>query len=676
MSVSYKELSDKAFSLHNQGNLDEAEKLYKILVEMSSEDSNVLNLYGVLCIAKKDYQKAISLLSKAVILSKSPYIIGNLAKAHLSNEDYHKSVKLFQQAIHITPSDDLYYSMAIALKKLGKLEEAAQAYENAIRMNPENYNACYNIVVIYKDLKKYDKAINYANKCVLIDPNAEEIYSLLSFLYEAVNEIELSIKALEKASNLNPEQYLYFYNLGVLYSKLKNVEKSIHNYEKVLELKPENIPSLVNLASLYRKKNINTALGYIAKAYKLSPNAKNVLLNLAQIYEELCKNTESIDILNKLLKNNPKSHEAHSLLAINYMDLGMYSDALASYNTAVELAPKNDAYLHGKAVALKYLGRIDEFKELMQKVLKMAPNSCESKITMGMAYLTEKDFKKGMELYSARNINTNFYNIFGSKAWKPFDEFANKNVLLYSNCGLGDTLMYSRYFKHIQKIAKSVIVQTDKPLKLLIQRNFKKIPIISKTETSTSEFDIAIPIMDIPYALGYDFTNIPDSSGYISPNKTLVKKFSNLDIFNTDKKKVGLIIQGNKKIFKNRSIPLQEIQPLFLNKNIQFYSLQIGSSVIENDSVIDLNDYVTDYNDTAAIIANLDLVISIDSSVLHLAGAMGIKTFLMLPYTPEWRWFNDDKTTPWYDSVTIFKQTEIGDWKSVVARINKRLKKL
>lgn len=677
MSVNYKQLFDNAYKMHNEGNISEAEKIYNILLEMSPEDFNVLNLYGLLCITKKEYQKAITLLSKAVVLSKSSYIINNLAKAHLSCNEVEKAIKLFKQAIEIDPkNDDSYYSMAIAYKKLNNLNMSAKCYEKALMINPNNYNAGYNLIVVYKDLKMYKKAINYANKCILINPNSEEVYSILSFLYESVNDIKSAVKALEKAVKIAPKQYLYFYNLGVLYSKINDINNSIKNYEKVLELNPDSVATLVNLSSLYRKKDNNIALKYIMQARKLSPKAKKVLLNIAQIYKDLNRNQESIDVLNELLTANPKAHEAFSLLAMNYMDLGQYDIALHNYEKAIEIVPDNYSYLHGTAVALKYLGRIDEFKELMKMVLKNDPKTPEVKITLGMAYLAEKKFEEGMSLYMARNLCTNFEKIFAKKVWRPFQDISSKKLVLYSNCGLGDTIMYSRYFDIVSNVAENVIVQTDKTLIPILKQNFKNIDFVDKGTILNNNFDMAIPVMDVPYVLKMNFSNIPNSKGYIKPDINLVEEISKSDIFNTKNKKIGICIQGNKRIFKNRFLSLDSILPFFQNENCSFYSLHIGDYNDENNHLIDLRKYIKSYSDTAAVLANLDLVITIDSSIVHMSGAMGIKTYLMLPYTPEWRWFDDDSKTPWYDSVRIFKQTKIGDWTDVVERINSCLKEM
>ena len=179
--------------------------------------------------------------------------------------------------------------------------------------------------------------------------------------------------------------------------------------------------------------------------------------------------------------------------------------------------------------------------------------------------------------------------------------------------------------------------------------------------------------MELPYALDFDLNNIPLPEGYLKADEAAVKMYSNLDVFKTDKKKAGLFWQGNKRIFKNRPVKFDIIKRLAENKNVNFYSFQIGFNLEETDNFFDLAKHIKDYSDTAALLKNIDVLITIDSSIAHMAGALGVKTYLMLPKTAEWRWFYDEESTPWYKSVTIFKQKKSADWEDVINRINDAL---
>ena len=350
------------------------------------------------------------------------------------------------------------------------------------------------------------------------------------------------------------------------------------------------------------------------------------------------------------------------------MDILEYDKALDFSIKALNIQPQNNDYNHGKAIALKYLGRVDEAKKILEGIIKNDNVSTQTYIALGMIYLSEKQFEKGMNLYRKRSLDTKFSEIFKIKKWRPNLPISNKSILLYSDCGLGDTIMYSRFIPLLKEIAKEVIIQTDIELVDILKENYPDITVISKTE-KRPKFDIVMPIMDIQLALNIDFDNIPFTEGYLNT-------IENKEVLNTKKKKIGLFWQGNKRVLKNRSIDLELLKPLLSLKNAEFYSFSLDKDSETDKRIIPLSKYIKNYSDTASLLKNLDLLITIDSSIVHMAGALGVKTYLLLPHTPEWRWFNDDYKCSWYNSVKIFKQTENANWISVISRVNEDLKLL
>ncbi|MCD7879564.1 MAG: tetratricopeptide repeat protein, partial [Candidatus Gastranaerophilales bacterium] len=355
---------------------------------------------------------------------------------------------------------------------------------------------------------------------------------------------------------------------------------------------------------------------------------------------------------------------------INNMDLGNYQEALTLYEKAISLEPKNLNYIHGKAIALKYLGNWEESKQLLEKIVKESEILTQTKVALGMMYLTEKNFEKGMPLYIKRSLDTKFSQIFKDRIYNKSIDLSDKTVLLFSDCGLGDTIMCARYLPEIVKKSKSVVLQTDKELVDILQYNFPMVKVISKSE-KYNNYDTVMPIMDIMYALNSDFNSIPLSQGYIKPVKFKQKKYS--ELFDTKNKKVGICFRGNNKIFKNRLIPFENVRVLFNIPGITYYSFQMKKDRHNFSNLVNLKDYINDYSDTCSLLSNIDIMLTIDSSIAHMAGAMGKTVFLLLPKTAEWRWFNDEETTPWYDSIKIFKQTESGNWNEVIKRVCKEL---
>ncbi len=666
MNNKYSELINTAFKLHSQNRLDEAEKIYQQLIEISSDDVNLLNLYGVLCLSKGKTKQAIELLSKAVILKESAYIISNLAKAYLYNGESENAVKLFNKALEYEKNDDIYYSLGIAYKAIGNLDNAILAYKSALKIKPDKFNCAYNLFNIYKDLSRTDEAVELLEKF----PENEEAMVGLSSLFEEKKEYKKAIEKLEKAVYINKNEPSYYYNLGVMYSYIESFEKAKNNYIRALKLKPDYVQALVNLCSISKKDNKEEALKYILKAYEISPNEENVVLNLAEIYKNLGQNSKSIDILTKFISNKNDSADVYSLLAQNYMDLENYEKALNYYLEALKIKPSDLNYMHGKAMALKYLGDTKSAYKILEYIVKKDPNLIQSSISLGMLYLTDKNFQKGMPLYIKRSTETNFSKLYKKNIWQQGCILKDKTILLYSDCGLGDTIMFSRYIPFLQKIAKKVILQTDREIIDILSQSFKDVDVIPKNKTK-QDYDIVIPLMSLPLALNIDFDNIPYSNGYLKFNKEKCENFSKLDIFKTLKPKIGIVTEGNKRILKNRAIPIEFIEQLTENNNYKFYSFQLNETKIKNTQP--LKEYIKNYDDTASLLKNTDILITIDSSIVHIAGALGVKTFLMLPNVAEWRWFKDNNTTPWYDSVKIFRQTSNSNWQEVVNSIKAEL---
>lgn len=672
MNLHYKELSDRAFHYHSNNKLKEAEEIYKQLLNINPDDLNILNLLGLLYLAKNKPADAICYLSKAFILKKTPYIVSNLAKAYYMNDEPLNAIKLYKMALSSGETDDIYYSIALAYKKLKDYDSLIANYKKALELNPKHYNACYNLSIAYKELGKSDMALFYAEKCTEIKNNDDELYALISGYYEDMKCYTSSIEALRRAIFINNSNYLYFYNLGVLLARTGKINEAEAAYIKSIELNKSHIESYVNLASLYKNTNNNKALEVLLDAYKIAPNEENLVLSIAQTYRALFQNSDSIDILNKFLNVKPLSVEAYGLLAINYMDLGEYTNALSYYDLALNLAPENFNIMHGKAVALKYLGNISQSKKILEYIVSNNKDNLQSAITLGMMYLTDREFEKGMSLYSLRSKDSKFKEVFKNKIWNKDINIEGKNLLLYTDCGLGDTIMYARYLPLALNKAKSVTLQTDKELVEILKINYQNVNVIQKGMTPP-EYDVVMPFMDLPIALNADFNNIPYTNSYVKPDENDVSKFADIPEIKDKTKKIGLCWQGNKKIFKNRSIPFDLIKTFIKNKDYNFYSFQLDADIEETENFYSLKKYINNYKDTAALLKNMDILITIDSSIVHMAGALGIKTYLLLPQTSEWRWFNDEKQSSWYDSVTIFKQKEAGNWTDVLKQVEREL---
>ena len=240
--------------------------------------------------------------------------------------------------------------------------------------------------------------------------NFGDIYMLaMSELYSNISE---AIQYLNEAIKIDSTQANFFFNLGVLYSKLDKNIKAIENYLIAIKIDSNHVETYINLANIYKDKNTDLAIDYLNKAFEIAPSNDKITLLLAKIYKDNNDNYTSISLLEKYLEICDNNSEIYIALAINYMDIGKYSLALEYYEKALLLSPTNLNYLHGKATALKYLDRISEAKEILEKVV-LSPNAAyQSKITLGMIYLSEKRFDEGMNLYALRSYDSKLNKVF------------------------------------------------------------------------------------------------------------------------------------------------------------------------------------------------------------------------------------------------------------------------
>ena len=307
--------------------------------------------------------------------------------------------------------------------------------------------------------------------------------------------------------------------------------------------------------------------------------------------------------------------------------------------------------------------------EYVKKALELNPDDKQTMYSLGMLYFMESDFENGYKYFLQRKTE-------GIEKLKNFWDgtpHKDKKVLVYCDYGFGDAIMYSRYFPFLKDYFESVKVVCSQKLVNLFKNSFDGIE-FSPMYTDL-DYDYSVLAMNLPYYLKMDFSKIPYSSGYLKADKNKVQEYKEKYFSNTDKIKIGLFWIGGekeKRVARTRFMALTDLKDIIDLKNIQFYSLQVDDPFDDIQffpEIIDLGKEFKDFSDTAAAIENLDLVISIDSAVIHLAGALGKKSYLMLPKSTEWRWFKDEKKTVWYDSVELFVQDVLYDWESVVNKI-------
>ena len=386
------------------------------------------------------------------------------------------------------------------------------------------------------------------------------------------------------------------------------------------------------------------------------------------------------------MSNTNHKFEIYFLLGLSYKNNGEYKKSEIAYLKALELNPNSQDTLCNLANLYTLMNEPQKSIEYFEKLLQINPNDDESKYFLSLNYMKLKDYKTGLKYFENRlcrqtailTQNKTYPNLIkNSKLWAG-ENISDKILYTYYEAGFGDMIMFSRYIPKLSKLCKKLIIKPQKELSQLFRDNFPNVEVMDYFyDESQFNFDYHIPFLSIPHILSLNNEEIfMNKSGYLNAdiNKT---KYYKEKFFNNNKFKIAIKWQGNTYYETDRVINVEAFEPLFELPETQIYSAQTfeGSQELEKLSskynVIDLSKSFSDFSDTAAALANIDLVICSDTSLAHLAGAMGKKCIILLPYSYNWRWHTDLSKCDWYDSVKLFQCQKDETWNDLVKRVVK-----
>ena len=516
---------------------------------------------------------------------------------------------------------------AILLTQAGKTEEAEDIYEKLLSQNPNDSVLLSTIGLFYVNIKDYKRAAKYLKKACEIKESLGTVSALGFAEYEQGNYAEAA-SVLEHALTLGENSDIYNSLVTSLFN-IKQYKKAIEYTDKMNELYPNDLRSIIN------KIKALTQLGKMQEAEKLCVETLKNNMESASLWTELGFLKELIYVDDRQAKEC-------------YKQAAKCGNPFAYFNIAVSC---------GK------LGEYEEAEENFKKVLQIFPDDEDVNASYGMCLLKQRKFKEGYEYFYRRSRKLENST---TKWWKPYQKLED-SLIIYCDQGLGDHIQFIRYLPFLGE--RKLIVKTHKSLKKLFSDNYPNIEFVGYDFEDNGWQHVRIT--DLAFALGMDFEHIPLAEGYLNSETADIKN---------DKLKVGLCWEAGAAGIRNmiqRTINVKYFDSLMALDNIQVYSFQYTDTMGGNNrypNLINLAKDFNDFSDTARALKAMNVVITVDTSVAHLSGALGIKTFLLIPYVNDWRWFDDDKTTPWYKSVKIFKQTTPISWEEPINEIIKLLK--
>ncbi|EKE04595.1 MAG: hypothetical protein ACD_20C00042G0004 [uncultured bacterium] len=527
-----------------------------------------------------------------------------------------KALELLNKVIELNPEDQLYKNVLILTGDIymnkQDFHQAKNYYLFSIEIDNQDFVPYFNLGVVYHNIKEFCKAVEYYNLALKINPELAECYKKLISIYSQNAEIDKVIDCYLSLIKLQPDEASHYFNIAIEYSKKRDLDNSHRAYLNAVYLNPNFVEAYVNLGDLYfRTFNFNQALECLQKAYRINPDIVECLNNLTNVYLELRKPDKAIELCLEGLRKFPDN---------NFL----------------------------------------------------SQNLARAQFLIG-------DIDNGWEYFKYRRISNENKN-FKSYLLDYKGSLKDKKILVYHDSGFGDTIQFSRYLPLLGNTGAKVICKVQSQLVSLLQSNNNlKTEIISKSETiKDTDYDMSINLTTLAYLFKTDINQIPLKKRYIFPISEKVVQYKE-KYFNNNDYKIGIVWKALTHPSKNIS-DISLFFPLAKSSKIKLYSLQKEGTEEFQDKMpsdiklIDIGSSFRDFSDTAAAIENLDLIITADTAIAHLAGAMGKQTLVLLPYSPNWRWFLDRQDCPWYDSIKLLRQKEPGNWFSVFEEIYNILK--
>jgi tetratricopeptide (TPR) repeat protein len=461
-------------------------------------------------------------------------------------------------------------------------------------------------------------------------------------------------------------------------------------YRQVLTINSHHADSLHMLGVIaYQAERHDIAIKLIRQAIGINGSVASYHSNLGNALKDSGQLDEAIAAFRTAIKLKPDFANAHYNLGNALKDLGRLDEAIAACNTAIEINPSFAEAYCILGVALQEQGRFDEALAAYTTTLDLKPSFAEAHNNLGMLLLMKGHFEAGWREYEWRwqtKKSLSAKRTFRQPLWQG-EDLSGKTILLHGEQGLGDVLQFIRYAPLVTARGGQMIIEAYAPLTRLLQ-TLAGAPQIVTPGAPLPRFDCHLPLMSLPHVMGTAIGTKPDAIPYLHATNT-DKSIWRQKLSRLTKRKVGLVWSGNPRphdqranvIDSRRSLKLSYLAPVLVTPGIDFISLQIGDAAAQIEELapalrpLNPSADITDFADTAGLIANLDLVISVDTSTAHLAGALGKPVWILSRFDGCWRWLLDREDSPWYPTARLFRQTTPGDWESVVDRVATSLRK-
>jgi tetratricopeptide (TPR) repeat protein len=645
LHVTIAQAIDSALKLHEAGKLADAEAIYQQILAREPGNSDALHLLGVLMHQKGNTVEGIALVERALRVSRDPTYLANLGELLRCAGNLERGMACCREAIEHSPRlASAWQNLAVLLNQAERLEEALTAARKAVELAPDDPSSRRILSGALASLGQTAEAITHAEAAIRSNPSDSKAWSQLAVAHEAAGRVDHAIFCLRNAVHAAPHL-------------------------------PDPLQRLTQL--LVHRGRYAEGLGSLQRLVTLTPETVDLQLNRARCLEGLNQFAPAIAICQSVLEKEPTNIVALGVIANARIQSCRLADAEAGVRDALKVSPSANLYQILSA-ALARQGRLDEAVAAINRAIELEPDYAVAHFSKALILLFGGRMEEawpGIE-YRWKHPQMDGWRHDTDKPTWDGSPLNGKRILLFSEQGLGDTIHFGRYATLVARRGGRVILEVQKGLQD-VMRTIQGVERVVVRGDPVGEFDTLAPLLSLSGIFKTSLQTIPATVPYISVAQAKIEQWRRIIGDAAGKRKIGIAWMGGDFQRENhlRSTTLAAFAPLADVPNVRFYSLQKGPTAKEalfpppGMDLIDLDPFIRDFSDTAAAIQNLDLVISIDTSVVHVAGALGKPVWTLLHPNIGHMWMTKREDSPWYPTMRLFRQPTAGDWQSLMARV-------
>ncbi|HET9715573.1 MAG TPA: tetratricopeptide repeat protein [Pseudolabrys sp.] len=712
------DLLGRAVAHHQSGRLEQAAQLYQALLSVSPADFEALHLLGILQYQRGNHADALKLVGLALKIDARSFqaycssgtILSALGRHEDALEAYNRAILLnpkypeafnnrgnafralkrprealasFEQAIAARPQyPEALNNLGNALMELGQPEAALASYDRALAARPSYHDALFNRASARRLLGRLEEALVDIDAALELNPNAAASHTARGDVLLALKRKEEALQSYERALELEPRAADALAQRGRVLRELGQFSESIASYDRALMIKPGQPAILV------ARGNTKFAMGFHAAALNdyddalaQKPNFAEAHGNRGNALRELGRHQQALEAFDRSLALKPDYEEGYNNRGNALNELNRPEEALADYDIALGLNPNNAYAWVNRGTSLRYLGRFQEALASFDRAIELHPALAEAHWNSSLLCLSIGDFARGWEGYEWRWRRGGAMQPrdFPQPQWRG-EDVAGRTILLHAEQGFGDSIQFLRYVPMVAARGAKILLELPQSLIPLVPKCDAIIGLYCRGDRLPS-FETHCPLMSLPLAFETRVESIPTVVPYLqTQDERLV--FWQKRLADIPRPRIGLTWSGKTthKNDHNRSIPLQMLEPILSIRGVHFISLQ--REYRESDAltlarlpILRLEDEIRDFSDTAAILSEIDLIISVDTAVAHLAGALARPLWLLIPHIQDWRWLTQRCDSPWYPTARLFRQPRTGGWPKVIAQVRQEIER-